>query len=41
MIYHTGIDPLRSTEIGNCPNCGAEIVRKNITGDIEVELIEE
>lgn len=40
VIYHSGIDPMRSTEIGYCPNCGTEIVRKNITGDIEVELIE-
>lgn len=33
--------PQRSEEIGNCQNCGTELIKKNITGDIEVELIEE
>ena len=27
-------------ETGECPKCGTEIIRKNITGDIEVELME-
>jgi hypothetical protein len=32
---------MRSQETGICPNCGAEIIRKNITGEIEVELLNE
>lgn len=36
-----GVWPMRMTETGECPKYGMEIIRKNITGDIEVELIEE
>ena len=34
-----GEDPWRSEESGNCQNCGTEIIRKSITGNIDVELI--
>ena len=32
---------MRSVETGECPKCVTEVIKKNITGDIEVELIEE
>ena len=32
---------MRTEETGECPKCGTEVIRKNITGDLEVELIEE
>jgi hypothetical protein len=32
---------MRSQETGICPNCGTEIICKNITGEIEVELLNE
>ena len=35
-----GVWPMRMTETGECPKCGYEIIRKNITGYIEVEIIE-
>ncbi len=30
-----GVDPMRTTEIANCPVCWNELFRKNITGDCE------
>ena len=41
VVVNNGIWPMRSTETGECPKCGVEVIRKNITGDIEVKLIEE
>lgn len=41
IVVSYGIWPVRMLEIGECPNCGTEIIRKNITGEIDVELIEE
>lgn len=41
VVITNGVWPMRSVEIGECPKCGTEIIRKNITGDIAVELIEE
>ena len=40
-VITSGIYPMRSVETGECPRCGTEVISKNITGDIEVELIEE
>lgn len=39
VTISNGVWPLRMPETGECPKCGTEIIRKNITGDIEVELI--
>lgn len=33
-----GIYPARSIETADCPVCGKEVLRKNITGDIETEV---
>lgn len=43
IVYNNGLNNMPSghSEIKTCPNCGTEIIRKNITGDIEVELVEE
>ena len=41
VTVSNGVWPMRMPETGECPKCGTEIIRKNITGDIEVELIEE
>lgn len=41
VVITNGIYPMRSVEIGECPKCRTEVIRKNITGDIEVELVEE
>ena len=41
VVVTNGVWPMRSVETGECPKCETEIIRKNITGDIEVELIEE
>lgn len=35
----SGIYPFRDREIGDCPVCGYEIFHKNITGDIEAEVV--
>lgn len=40
-IITNGVWPMRSVETGECPKCRTEVIRKNITGDIEVELVEE
>ena len=34
-----GIWPCRSEETADCPVCGKELFRKNITGDIETKVI--
>ena len=34
-----GVYPARTEEIANCPVCGKELFKKNITGDIEEEII--
>ena len=39
-VITNGVWPMRSVETGECPKCGTEVIRKNITGDIEVELVE-
>ena len=41
VVVTNGVWPMRSVETGECPRCGTEVIRKNITGDIEVELVEE
>lgn len=41
IVVTNGIWLMRSQETGICPNCGTEIIRKNITGEIEVELLNE
>ena len=41
VVVTNGVMPMRSVETGECPKCGTEVIRKNITGDIEVELVEE
>lgn len=41
VVITSGIYPMRSVETGECPQCRTEVIRKNITGDIEVELVEE
>ena len=41
VVVTNGIWPMCSQETGICPNCGAEIIRKKITGEIEVELLNE
>jgi Zn ribbon nucleic-acid-binding protein len=41
VVVTNGVWPMRNVEIGECPKCGTEVIRKNITGDIEVELIGE
>lgn len=33
-----GIYPVRSIETADCPVCGKEVLRKNITGDIETKV---
>lgn len=33
-----GIWPNRSEETADCPVCGKELLRKNITGDIETKV---
>ena len=33
-----GIYPSRSIETADCPVCGEEVLRKNITGDIETNV---
>ena len=33
-----GIWPCRSEETADCPVCGKELLRKNITGDIEAKV---
>lgn len=33
-----GICPARSIETADCPVCGKEVLRKNITGDIETKV---
>lgn len=33
-----GIYPARCIETADCPVCGKEVLRKNITGDIETEV---
>ena len=33
-----GIYPARSIETADCPVCGKEVLRKNITGDIGTEV---
>ena len=33
-----GIYPARSIETADCPVCGEEVLRKNITGDIGTEV---
>lgn len=33
-----GIWPCRSEETADCPVCGKELLRKNITGDIEIKV---
>lgn len=33
-----GIYPMRSEETADCPVCGKEVLRKNITGDIVTEV---
>ena len=33
-----GIYSARSIETADCPVCGKEVLRKNITGDIETEV---
>ena len=40
-VVTNGVWPMRMQETGECPNCGTEVIRKNITGDIEIELVEE
>ena len=39
VVVTNGVWPMRSVETGECPKCGTKVIRKNITGDIEVELI--
>lgn len=34
-----GINPMRSTEVANCPVCWEELFHKNITGDIEESVL--
>lgn len=41
VVVTNGIWPMRSVEAGECPRCCTEVIRKNITGDIEVKLVEE
>ena len=41
VVITNGVEPMRSVETGECPKCGTEVIRKNITGDIEGELIRE
>ena len=33
-----GIYPARSIETADCPVCGKDVLRKNITGDIETKV---
>ena len=33
-----GIYPARNIETADCPVCGKEVLRKNITGDIETKV---
>ena len=33
-----GIYPARSIETADCPVCGKEVLRKNITGDIQTNV---
>ena len=33
-----GIYPARGIETADCPVCGKEVLRKNITGDIETKV---
>ena len=33
-----GIWPCKSEETADCPVCGKELLRKNITGDIETKV---
>ena len=40
VVVTNGVWPMRMPETGECPKCGAEVIRKNVTGDITVELIE-
>ena len=41
VVVTNGVWPMHSVETGECPKCETEVIRKNITGDIDVELIEE
>ena len=41
VVVTNGVWPIRMPETGECPRCGTEVIRKNITGDIEVTLIEQ
>lgn len=34
-----GLYPMRTTEIANCPVCWKELLKKNITGDIEESVL--
>ena len=36
VVVTNGVWPIRTEETGECPRCGTEVIRKNITGDIEV-----
>ena len=38
-IVITGIQPFKTKETIECPVCGEEVDHKNITGDIECEVI--
>lgn len=41
VVVTNGVWPIRTEETGECPRCFTEVIRKNITGDIEVKLVEE
>ena len=41
VTISNGVWAMRTNETGECLRCGTEVIRKNITGDIEVELREE
>ena len=41
VVVTNGVWPMKMPETGECPKCGTEVIRKNINGDIEVELINE
>lgn len=40
VVVTNEVWPMRISETGECPGCGTEIIHKNITGDIDVELME-
>lgn len=37
-IITTGIQPYKTEEPVDCPVCGEEVARKNITGDVDCEI---